>query len=86
MKGKYRIAISTLGVAAVVAAALALLPAHPGSTGSPTVAGPIAGAPLQQVRMYRIPGGGLIRTETIRFTKMPAYARQGWSETKPWRI
>ncbi len=79
MKGKYRIAISTLGVASVVAAALALLPAHQGSTSSPTVAGPIAGAPLQQVRMYRVPGGGLIRTETIRWQGPNSLTVVTWS-------
>ncbi len=79
MKGKYRIAISTLGVASVVAAALALLPAHHGSTRSLAVAGPIAGAPFQQVRMYRTPGGGLIRTETIRWQGPNSMTIVTWS-------
>lgn len=79
MKGKYRIAISTLGVASVVAAALALLPAQHGSTRSPAAAGPIAGAPFQQVRMYRTPGGGLIRTETIRWQGPNSMTIVTWS-------
>ena len=79
MKGKYRIAISTLGVASVVAAALALLPAHPGSHSTPTVAGPIAGTPFQQVRVYRSPNGGLVRTETIRWQGPNSLTIVTWS-------
>ncbi|MHB1513791.1 MAG: hypothetical protein ACYCTF_10830 [Acidiferrobacter sp.] len=79
MKGKYRTAISTLGVASVVAAALALLPAHPGSGQAPTVAGPLAGAPFPQVRVYRTPNGGLIRTETIRWQGPNSMTIVTWS-------
>lgn len=67
MKGKYRTAVSTLGVAAVVAAALALLPAHHRPAAAQTAAGPVTNTPFQQVRVYRTPGGGLLRTETVRW-------------------
>ncbi len=60
MKGKYRTALSTLGVAAAVGTILALFPSPPKAS-APTAAA------YQQVRIYRMAGGGLVRTETLRF-------------------
>ncbi len=79
MKGKYRTAISTIGVAAVVAAALALLPAHHRPAAAQTATGPITNAPFQQVRVYRTPGGGLLRTETVRWQGPDSMTIVTWS-------
>ena len=79
MKGKYRIAVSTLGVAAVVAAALALLPAHRQPAGAQTASGPIMTAPFQQVRVYRTPDGGLLRTEIVRWQGPGSMTIVTWS-------
>ena len=78
MKGKYRTAITTLGVAAVVAAALALLPAHRPAAAQ-TATGPVTSAPFQQVRVYRTPGGGLLRTETVRWQGPGSMTIVTWS-------
>ena len=79
MKGKYRTAISTIGVAAVVATALALLPAHHRPAHTQGATGPIAPAPFQQVRVYRTPGGGLLRTETVRWQGPGSMTIVTWS-------
>ncbi len=78
MKGKYRTAISTLGVAAVVAAALALLPAHH-RPATAQAAGTVPNASFQQVRVYRTPGGGLLRTETVRWQGPGSMTIVTWS-------
>ena len=78
MKGKYRTAITTLGVAAVVGAALALLPAHRPAAAQ-TATGPVISAPFQQVRVYRTPGGGLLRTETVRWQGPGSMTIVTWS-------
>lgn len=79
MKGTYRTAITTLGVTAVVAAALALLPAHRTAPGAPQAGGPAVGGPFQQVRVYRTPGGGLMRTETVRWQGPGSMTIVTWS-------
>ena len=79
MKGTYRTAITTLGVTAVVAAALALLPAHRTAPGAPQAGGPAVGGPFQQVRVYRTPGGGLMRTETVRWQGPGSLTIVTWS-------
>ena len=78
MKGKYRTAIVTLGVASVVAAALALLPAHRAPAGVLAATAPV-GAPFQQVRVYHTPGGGLLRTETVRWQGPGSMTIVTWS-------
>ncbi len=78
MKGKYRTAIVTLAVASVVATALALLPAHRAPAGVRTATAPM-GAPFQQVRVYRTPGGGLLRTETVRWQGPGSMTIVTWS-------
>ena len=80
MKGQYRIALSTLGTAALVAATLALLPTHRPATVMPvaSTAATLRG-PFRQVTVYRSPGGGLMRTETVRWQGPGSLTIVTWS-------
>ncbi|MHB8253063.1 MAG: hypothetical protein ACYDEV_05065 [Acidiferrobacter sp.] len=77
MKGKYVTAVSTLGVVSVIALTLSLLPAHKAVT--PQAVATQSTAPFRQIRVYRTPGGGLLRTETLRWQGPGSMTIVTWS-------
>lgn len=66
MNRKYLTAFSAVGVASLVALALFLFPVARKSAAPPPLVRNST-APFQQVRVYRMPGGGFLRTETLRW-------------------
>lgn len=78
MNRTYLTAFSAVGVASLVALTLSLFPAPQ----KPATGSPLAGntpAPFQQVRVYRTPGGGLLRTETLRWQGPGSMTIVTWS-------
>lgn len=78
MNRTYLTAFSAVGVASLVALTLSLFPAPQ----KPAAGSPLAGntpAPFQQVRVYRTPGGRLLRTETLRWQGPGSMTIVTWS-------
>ena len=80
MNRKYLTAFSAVGVASLVALTLSLFPTPKKSVApSPLVRG--STTPFQQVRVYRTPGGGFLRTETLRWQGPGGMTIVTWSSS-----
>lgn len=79
MDRKYLTAFSALGVASLVALTLSLFPSPQTTARSPLVRG--SAAPYRQVHVYRTPGGGLLRTETVRWQGPGSMTIVTWSSS-----
>ena len=79
MNRTYLTAASAIGVASLVALTLSLFPApqKPAAAASPP--GHYSAAPFQQVHIYRTPGGGFLRTETLRWQGPGSMTIVTWS-------
>jgi hypothetical protein len=78
MNRTYLTALSAVGVAALVALTLSLFPT-PQKPASTSLLGSTAPAPFQQVRVYRTPGGGLVRTDILRWQGPGSMTIVTWS-------
>lgn len=78
MNRTYLTAFSAVGVASLVALTLSLFPTPQKPAPAPLLGGN-APAPFQQVRVYRTPGGGLVRTDTLRWQGPGSMTIVTWS-------
>lgn len=79
MNRTYLTAVSAIGVASLVALTLSLFPAPRKPAAAVSAPGHYSAAPFQQVHIYRTPGGGLLRTETLRWQGPGSMTIVTWS-------